>query len=246
MRIEVITMWYNDLFLAPFFLKHYSYADHIRVIIDDDTEDREKCEILVHQYPNISIEYFKFPNGYDVELRQNLIFSACNKSTADWVIVPDSDEFIFCDDMHKFLASQTADIVKVRLYQVFRNIMDSDLDQFKPIMGQRMYGDPHYVKGHNSHGTKPIIMRTGKRIHLMPGNHGVWNMHRFTVSKDILTGQHWQMADPCFCVNRRMSRRKRLIDASLPNGYAFHDRSVTEEYILSECNAHLNDGMLPI
>lgn len=245
MKIEVITMLYNDLFLVPFFLKHYSYADHIRVMMDFETEDGKECEDIICQYPNASVECFKFPNGYDVEFRQGLIFSACNMSKSDWVIVPDSDEFIFCDDMHKFLESQTSDIVKVRLYQVFRNIKDVDLDPTKPVLGQRMYGDTNYVKGKNSHGTKPIIIRTGKRIHLMPGNHNVWNMHRFTVSKDILTGQHWQMADPCFCINRRMSRRNRLHNANLPNGYAFHDCNVTEEYILSECNTHLNDGELP-
>lgn len=242
---EVITMWYNDVFLAPFFLKHYSYADHIRVIIDADTDDKAECEALVHQYPNASAEFFSFPDGYNVDVRQNLIFSACNESKADWVIVPDSDEFIFCGDMHQFLSSQTADIVVVRLYQVFRNSLDADLDLSQPIEGQRRHGDPNYVKGRNSHGSKPIIIRTGKKIHLMPGNHNVWNKHRYTVSKDILIGQHWQMADPCFCVPRRLSRSKRLGDASLPTGYAFHDLHVTEEYILSQCNAHLNDGELP-
>jgi hypothetical protein len=246
MKIEVITTWYNDAFLAPFFLRHYSYADHIRVMVDADTEDREECKAIVRQYPNASIEYFKFPDGYNVVFFQGVIFSACNGSTADWVIVPDSDEFIFCEDMHKFLASQTADIVKVKLYQVFRNVMDADLDSSKPIMGQRMHGDPNYVKGQNSHGTKPIILRTGKRIHLTPGNHWVWNIRRFVTSNDILIGQHWQMADPCFCITRRMSRKKRLNSAiSLPGGYAAHDLHVTEEYILSECNAHLNDGELP-
>ncbi len=245
MKIEIITMWYNDVFLVPFFLNHYSYADHIRVVIDADTEDKKECETFIRQYPNVSVEYFSFPDGYNVDIRQNFIFSACNESQADWVILPDSDEFIFCDDMHKFLVSQVTDIVKVRLYQAFRNIKDVNLDSSRPIMGQRKYGDPKYVKGKNSHGTKPIIFRTGKRIHLMPGNHGVWNMYRYKVSKDILIGQHWQMADPCFCVARRMSRRKRLSDANLPIGYAFHDRNVTEEYILAECNAHLNDGELP-
>ena len=242
--IEVITTWYNDSFLAPFFMKHYSYADHIRVMVDAETEDEP--ERFVNQCPNASLEYFKFPNGYNVDFRQNLIFNACNESKADWVIVPDSDEFVFCDDMHSFLARQTADIVMVRLYQVFRNVKDEDLDPSKPVVGQRRYGDPNYVKGKNSRGTKPIVFRTGKRVHLMPGNHSVWNMYKFTVSKDVLTGQHWQMADPCFCVERRLSRKKRFSSATLPRGYAYHDITVTEEFILSECNAHLYDGELPI
>jgi hypothetical protein len=244
-KIEIVTMAYNDLFLMPFFLLHYSYADHIRVILDADTEDGPECERLISQFPMASSEYFRFANGYDLNVRQNLLFTAYQESTADWVITPDSDEFIFCDDMHGFLAKETADIVKVRLYQVFRNEKDVDLDPSKPIKGQRKYGDPLYVKGKNSHGTKPIIMRAGRKVHLMPGNHGVWNMHRHAVSNVILAGQHWQMADPGFCVSRRISRRKRFGNSNFPRGYAFHDLNVTEEYILSECNAHMNDEELP-
>lgn len=243
--IEVITMWYMDSFLAPFFLKHYSYADRIRVIIDADTEDKDACETAIRQYPNATYEYFKFPNGYSIQIRQDLIYAACNKSRFDWVIVPDSDEFIFCDDMHKFLEMQTDDIVRVRLYQVFRHKDDADLDPTKPVKEQRKHGDPNYVKGANAHGTKPIVIRTGCRVHLMPGNHGVWNLHRHKVSKDILIGQHWQMADPCFCVPRRMSRRKRFNAVDIPAHFATHDRNVTEEYIIGQCNAHLNDEEVP-
>ena len=133
----------------------------------------------------------------------------------------------------------------VRFYQAFRNVKDKDLDPSMPVIGQRKYGDPNYVKGANSHGTKPIVFRTGKRIHLIAGHHNVWNRYKFTTSNDLLIGQHWQMADPCFCVERRLSRRKRFAEANLPKVYAYHDRTVTEEFILSECNAHLNDKELP-
>jgi len=40
--IEVLTMWHNEAFLAPFFLKHYAFADSIRVIDDVDTSDNTK------------------------------------------------------------------------------------------------------------------------------------------------------------------------------------------------------------
>ena len=243
--IEVITTFFNDSFLAPFFMSNYAYADRVRVIIDLASEDIEECEKAIRPYENSVIDYFKFHKEYDVQEREQMIFDYCNASRADWLIVPDSDEFIFCDNVHEFLYIQTADIVKVRFYQAFRNEKDQDLDPTKPPRGQRKYGDPDYVKGANSHQTKPIVFRSGKRVHLMPGHHGVWNFHKFKVSDDILTGQHWQMADPSFCVARRLSRKKRLSSATLPKGYAYHDVTVTEEHILNECKAHLNDNLLP-
>lgn len=246
MEIEVITTLYNDLFLVPFFMNHYRYADKIRVIIDSDTSDGKECESIINTFSNASFEYFKYPNGYNVSMRDNLIFTSYKESTMDWVMLPDSDEFIFCNNMHKFLESQKDDIVRVRFYQAFRNVNDVDLDPSKPVIGQRKYGDPEYVKGKNSHGTKPIILRAGKKIHLMPGGHSIWNWDRHKTSNDVLFGQHWQMADPCFCVERRLSRKKRLMEATLPRGYAFHDLTVNEDFILSECNKHINDKELPL
>lgn len=40
MSIEIITMWYNEEALAPFFLKHYSWADKITLLYDEETSDK--------------------------------------------------------------------------------------------------------------------------------------------------------------------------------------------------------------
>ena len=60
MRIELITMWYNEEFLAPFFLNHYSWVDKIHIILTPVPTDR--TEAIAKRYPNVEIEYFWFPD----------------------------------------------------------------------------------------------------------------------------------------------------------------------------------------
>ncbi len=38
-KVEIITSVYNEEFLLPFFLKHYSWVDKINIIYDQDSND---------------------------------------------------------------------------------------------------------------------------------------------------------------------------------------------------------------
>jgi hypothetical protein len=221
-KIEVVTIWYNEAFLAPFFLNHYAFADHIRIFYDVDSTDNTKE--IIGRYPNVRVEDLKYPDGYDDIIRAETLTDAYRESKADWVIAADADEFVFLED--GFLEKQTDDIVFVRLFQVYRNINDMDLDPSKPIKEQRRCGEPDVVKGQNSNGMKPIIVRTGKGIHWMPGCHKIWNRHKFTTSPDILLGTHWVMADPCFCIDRRITRPIRQSQRNKDLGNSSHYNNI--------------------
>ena len=72
MKVEVITTYFKEEFLAPLFLLHYNWVDHINIITQ------------------------AFPDGkFNDHLKRDLINAAIYKSTADWVIVVDFDEFVF-------------------------------------------------------------------------------------------------------------------------------------------------------
>lgn len=240
MKIEVISMWYNEEFLAPFFLNHYSYADNIHVVIDEDTTD--KTVEIVKQFSGTSIEYFKFPALADCQLHIDKINRMYAESKADWVIFADADEFIFEANMHRFLANQTADIVYTRLFQVYRTINDKDLDPNLSVLGQRIHGDPFVIKGQNAHGSKPLMVKSGlRRFKWMPGAHMIWNRHRYITSPDIVLGQHWIMADPCFCIERRLSRCARQSKNNVDLGMSIHNNNVTVKNLMAECKQHEND-----
>ena len=242
-KIEVVTIWYNEAFLAPFFLNHYAFADQIRIFYDVDSTDNTKE--IIGKYPNVSVEDLKYPDGYDDIIRAETLTDACKESKADWVIAVDADEFVFFEDRFLgFLERQIDDIVFARLFQVYRNINELDLDSSKPIREQRQHGEPDVVKGQNANGMKPIVVRTGKGIHWMPGCHKIWNRHKFRTSPDILLGAHWVMADPCFCIDRRMTRPIRQSQRNKDLGHSSHYNNVMVESLIDEIEQHRNDGRL--
>jgi hypothetical protein len=46
MRVETTTCVYNEEFLIPFYLNHYSWVDRINILFDVDTNDKSLKQIL--------------------------------------------------------------------------------------------------------------------------------------------------------------------------------------------------------
>ena len=242
-KIEVITMWFNEAFLAPFFLNHYSCVDHIRII--DDEESTDDIRGVVSRYANASIEYIRFPAGFDNDIAVGRLNQSYRESKADWVIAVDADEFVFMDDLPTLLSQQKEDIFYVRLFQVYRHREDSDLDPGIPIRLQRRHGDSHAVKGRNRKGMKPIVVRVGlHNMKWMPGQHNIWNRHHYVTSERVLFGAHWIMADPAFCVDRRLRGRARQSQQNILRGNSCHYNTVTEELVREELGKHMDDERL--
>jgi len=242
--IEVVSMWFNEGFLSNFFLKHYSFADKIRII--DDEESTDNVKDIIAKYPNASLEYIKFPAGFDNDIAVTKLNQCYVESTADWFIAVDADEFIFKEGIDSVLKDDLiSDIFYARLYQVYRTVNDSDLNIDLPIMKQRRNGDADVVKGQNRKGAKPIFVRTGlRKMKWMPGQHNIWNRHRYKTSLITLLGVHWMMADPCFCIERRMRGVKRQSEQNRIRGNSSHYDNLTEEQVRAELQQHLNDGRL--
>ena len=243
MTAEICTMWFNEAFLSNFFLKHYGFADRIRII--DDEESTDNIRDIIAQCPNASLEYIKFPAGFDNDIAVAKLNQCYAESKADWFITVDADEFVLQDDLKGFLEGRAEDIFYVRLYQVYRNAEDKDLDLNLPIKEQRRCGDADVVKGRNSAGKKPIVVRTGlRKFKWMPGQHNIWNRHRYATSEMVLLGSHWIMADPCFCIARRMRGVARQSEQNRLRGNSSHYNNLTEEQVRLELQQHLHDGRL--
>lgn len=241
--IEVCSMWFNEQFLAPYFLKHYSFADKIRII--DDVESADNVKDIIAQYPNASLEHIKFPAGFDNDIAVAKLNQCYAESNADWFIAVDADEFVLHDNLKKFLLYRLEDIFYVRLYQVYRTAVDQDLDVNLPIKEQRRYGDADVVKGNNKAGAKPIVVRTGlKKMKWMPGQHNIWNRHRYITSEEVLLGAHWMMADPCFSIERRMRGVARQSAQNKIRGNSSHYNTLTREQVEMELQQHAHDGRL--
>lgn len=265
MRIELITMWYNEEFLAPFFLNHYSWVDKIHLILDADTSDR--TETIARQYPNVEIEQFRFPDMMDDILKVNK-FNEKYRSLkdADYVILVDSDEFIFCNHIKKpvrdHIEATMKDVYFVNLWQVYKHEQDPPLDPEAAIPGQRRHGDPNMLDPYNLLYVKPIVVKGGRDLCWTPGNHELvlngkslaWKTRDDTVlgalnvsmnRDEMLQGAHWRLVDLEATITRRIrDRRDRQSSSNLANGMTYQYHTITDEEIVKEYDLHKDDPIV--
>lgn len=248
MIIKALTMWYNEEFLAPFFLKHYSYLDEIHIIMDRDTSDRSLGVAL--QYGNVTVEDFSFPDGMDDIIKCDKLNRTMKAMLpdCDWLYVLDADEMIFPHNFENpadVLRRQKGDVVIARMWQVYRNKVDFDLSlsiDFVPF--NRRHGDPNRETGANAMYNKPIIIRSGADCILDLGNHRLFGS-ALVSHQDYFDGVHWANADPAFTIERRVkNRRDRQSQVNLKYQLTVQHHNITEESVRAELDSHLNDPQL--
>jgi hypothetical protein len=230
MRIETISMAYNEEFLLPFYLRHYSWVDMINILYDEESTDNS-LSILKYN-PQINIIPFRFPDGLDDYIKVKHFNDVYKSLNCDIVILSDIDEFLFADrkaiealpDYPLFMAFQGT---------VYRNVNDKDLDVNLPIKEQRAYG---FIGG-----GKPMIAQVGKGIEWTVGNHSC----NIEDQPSNLLYAHWTMADPCFCIDRRVKNRApRMSQKNRDDRLGYYLWEMSEQDFIKECKDHENDARI--
>ncbi|MBP7509524.1 MAG: glycosyltransferase family 2 protein [Prolixibacteraceae bacterium] len=259
MKIDIITMWYNEASLAPFFLNHYSYADTIHILLDEEVNDN--TQKIAEKYENVRIIPVRFPDKLDDILKIETINSIYHSIDSDWVIVVDSDEFVFSlpfyTNIRDILENESKyNLFNVQLWQVYRHRDDNDLNPDLPAIFQRRHGDPNVTTGLNSSYVKPIIVHSGLEIEWQPGCHLLARKNiirrlgsyvrgkNAILSPHLIHGVHWAMADPAIAIKRRIDRKDRLSKRNIETRLGFQNIDITEEQIRRECDQHLDDPLL--
>lgn len=110
MKVQVISAYYKETYLAPLFMSHYeTWVDEITLITE--RWDGEK-----------------FDDGAKVEAINTSIL----RSIANWVIVVDFDEFVFPKggiSPREALERETGDIMNAEMLRVWRHMSDQDVDR---------------------------------------------------------------------------------------------------------------------
>ena len=253
MRFELITMWYNEAFIAPFFLNHYQWVDKIHILLDADTNDT--TEQIAARYPNVSIEHFKFPDMLDDLIKSRKINEKYRSITdADYVIVVDSDEFILCnkleDSARDHIITKGKNIYFSVLWQIYQHENDTRPDATRPIYPQRRNGDPTIAHCN----IKPTVAKSGLDVIWGVGNHSIvfegmhmsWltpnretmEKHGVSVSaEDMLQGAHWRLPDLNETITRRVENRaERLSRVNLSANLGAHLYKTCAADIIAEFN----------
>jgi glycosyltransferase involved in cell wall biosynthesis len=166
MKITVYTVCFNEELMLPHFLNHYSRIAHKIVVYDNQSTDNSMS--LVRDYSNVEVHSFN-TGGRFSELTLTSIRENCwRNDNADYVIVCDVDEFLYCDnvDLPEFLSAR-AD------YSVFQPLgFEMVADQF-PKDYTRSIHDQVQV-GVYSRGYSKMVLFDPNRICAMnfsPGSH---------------------------------------------------------------------------
>lgn len=214
MRIEVITAYHREEFLAPLFLMHYEpWTDCITIL-----PERE--------------------NQFDEINKTSRVNEAVKRSTADWVVVVDMDEFVFPlplgTDPRAVLESAQCDMIYSEMVRIWRHHSDKDISRMVPPLKQRRHGQKDHVK--------PCIFRP-PNVTMEIGNHSAQMPPGFRIGTPW-SGSHWANADVCFWVARETrDRGPRLSQRNLEHGFSTHTLR-TKEQILAEAEQHMDDPVV--
>jgi hypothetical protein len=243
MEIEVITMMYNEAFLAPLFVRHYApWVDKFTVFYSESADGtRRELETAAAQCGVKSLEIvpFEFPRGFDDLLKIRQINRAVRKSPADFAVCVDADEFVHpwpfeSTNPRDELARETGNVLHCEMFNVFRHAADADIDRAKPPLFQRRHG--------GGKGEKPCIVRPDCGAQFGAGCHHLLVPKRG--SSTTWMGVHWGKADD-FCVPRYVrDRRDRMSEENRLRGLGVHHFGANEEQIRAELKAHENHPKL--
>lgn len=235
MKIETITFVYNEEFLLPFFFRHYNFVDRFNMVYDMSSTDNTLS--ILKKNSKVNIINANYPGGWNSMIKQLMLHDIYDTLDPDiWVLNVDCDEFAFMGS----LPDKKSPVNRIAFYNVFRQVDDWDLCSIMPVKYQRCHGflDPNYIK--------PVLTLSGLDIKWVPGCHYVTKLGTEVGSIPVhCNGAHWENADLCFCIERRIKNRKmRQSKHNLRNQYGLQNHMITEQSVIDYCTAHSQDPKL--
>ncbi len=244
MKIVILSKWFEEIDLAPFFFSHYDFADEIWIYLDRNSNDGTR-EWLQKQ-PKARI-FLGESNGKLNDYQCSEDLSAITRySDADWLIYADADEFVFPMEMQnprEVLQIANGNVLYSHMWNMYRHVSDKDLDiNDKPIILQRRHGDPNRIK----ECIKPNIIKPQIGVHWCVGCHHILDTRLPIVPSSYrFDGAHWQSVDLELSCKRRIKNvKERLSQINYDNLWASHNFNVTREEIAALMEEHKNDPQL--
>ena len=202
MKIDTFGTCYNEERIMPYFLRHYLQYGDVYISDNYSTDNTQK---IVEEMGG-HIEKFNTNDQYDEITLQNIRTNCWKKSTADWVIVCDSDEFIYHENLIDILQNTNATLIIPEGYNMIS-------DKFPTTDGQ-IY-DEVKMGIFSENYCKPIIFKPSQipNINFRAGSHfadpignviiddksGIKLLHMKHMSKDYLIERyklyHYRMSD---------------------------------------------------
>lgn len=243
--LTIISNFYNEELLAPFFMEHYkNEADRFIIFIDQDTTDR--TEEIVLSYPNVETRPLVFPDKMHEYMRNDYIRGAYNELKEGWAVIVDADEFVFQKNSSiKEVITKSEplgyNVIRSFMWTPFRHHDDKDLDSsLLPIVNQRRHG---VIRFYEEQYHKPIIVKSGLNLTWHVGHHTIAT-GTYYLAPYSLQGVHWCFADPSIIEKRLLKKWERMSQFNKDHKFGFELEQYTNETTAELIKEHLNDPIL--
>ncbi len=171
MKIIVATLTHNNLDIIPFWLRHYAlFADEIAVW-DDNSTDGTKQILAAH--PKVMLRDWPHASGIqeDVFLAHwYAVYPTAAEHGFDWMMLPDSDEFIYAPNVRAVLEAEKAigtEVIQTQGFNMTGNGMPPDdgrqiWEILKTGVGSGVY-------------SKPVVFNPAAKVQWVRGRHALEN-----------------------------------------------------------------------
>ncbi len=234
MKIAVYTLCYNEEFILPFFIKHYSrYTDPSLITIYDNHSTDSSRQIA--KDAGCRVLTFSSSNKFRDDIQQK-IKNKCwkrQKNKADWVIIVDADEFIYHSDLLDFLTKAKAKkihLCKATGYQMISK--DFSCVDYSEQLYHTFKTGIHLVEY-----DKPCILDPTalKSTNFIVGNHEadpkLYNSSKaVNIDKDNLKLLHYSCFSWQYYWDKMQRRFARLSKWNLNNNWGIHYHGSEEEH----------------
>lgn len=221
MKIHAYTLCHNEEILLPYYLRHYGPICERIVIMDDGSTDQSPR--IARSHPKVELRLKEEAIGGDPRVYDEYIFLKFrneaykeSRGQADWVIVTDLDEFLWCPD---FLGTlERYKTLGITLPKVSGYDMISD----RPPSGQgQIYDEIKY--GFPSPGySKREIFDPLIDIRFSLGGHTCLPKGKITESENSdIKLLHYRLLGENFAVEKYMTRIRRMRKGTVEDMFDF-------------------------
>jgi glycosyltransferase involved in cell wall biosynthesis len=115
MKIEVFMVSHNEEFMIPYVMRHYSRFAEV-TILENNSTDRT---VEIARSLGAKVIELDIPDNKDNKTIIDIKNECWKDSKADWVIVVDTDEFIYHPNIRNELLKTNATILRTTWYEMF-------------------------------------------------------------------------------------------------------------------------------
>jgi glycosyltransferase involved in cell wall biosynthesis len=223
MNIEVYCLANNEERLMPYIMRHYTQFAKVILIESCSTDNTVKiCKDL-----GGAVWSYDLPDEINDQWYTDVKNTCWQKSKADWIMVVDADEFIYCPNIVSVLENTKSTIFLPLFYNMYSDVFPTTDGQiYEEVRLGNLWGGEQHIYGKANIFKLPEI----KKINYNVGCHQIKPVGdvRLEITDDIKT-LHMRNLSKEFVIERNARNSKRLSSLNRKNGWGLYVDMSPEE-----------------